>query len=55
MKLSKIRSGLYKSARVLGDIQSLQSPEKFVKRQIRKRTYRKGAGWLATLLHKFGI
>jgi hypothetical protein len=55
MKISRIRSKLYKGARTLGDIQSLQSPEKFVKRQIRKRTYRRGAGWLSFLLHKIGV
>jgi hypothetical protein len=41
-KMSKIRSTLYKTARILGDIESLSSPQKFVKRRVRKTLYK---GW----------
>ena len=40
MKIFRLRNFLYRSARVLGDVQSLQSPQKFVKRQARKFVYR---------------
>jgi hypothetical protein len=36
----KIRSSLYKMARTLGDVESLTSPQKFVRRKVRKSVYR---------------
>ena len=48
--MSKTRSALYKTARIMGDIESLSSPSKFFKRQVRKATYRRTNGLLSKLL-----
>jgi len=36
----KIRSQLYRMARTIGDVESLSSPKRFVKRKVRKGIYR---------------
>lgn len=40
MKISKVRRNLYKTARLLGDLQSLTSPRRAARRILRKRLYR---------------
>jgi hypothetical protein len=48
--MSKLRSKLYKAARILGDIESLSSPKRAATRVIRKAAYRGIFGWLRKLL-----
>ena len=48
--MSKLRRELYKDARLLGDVESLTSPQKAVKRQIRKRAYKRTNVGLARIL-----
>lgn len=38
--MSRLRGTLYRTARTLGDIESLSSPRRFVRRQIRRQVYR---------------
>lgn len=48
--IAATRSILYLLARILGDINSMSSPRKFVKRQARKIAYRKSGSILRKLL-----
>ena len=36
----KIRSSLYKMARTIGDVESLSSPKRFIRRTVRKSVYK---------------
>ena len=41
---------LYRLARLGRDLKSLSGPEKFMKRQVRKRVYRKVLGWISRFI-----
>jgi hypothetical protein len=54
--MSGIRSGLYRSARALGDLSAAsKGPGAYGKRLIRKRAYRRSNALLAQILRAFGL
>jgi len=51
-----LRSSLYRSARLLGDVRAAsKGPTSYGKRLVRKRAYRQSSGLLPSLLRSFGL
>jgi hypothetical protein len=54
--MSRQRSWLYRSARIMGDIEAAEKgPEAYAKRRVRRKVYAKTNGLTRRLLRSFGL